>query len=70
MERALKKAGKDVKLIIVKNEDHSGWDTDHEKAALQAVADFIEAHIAPATPAPAASAPVPAAPTAAAVSAH
>jgi len=50
MEAALKKAGKDVKLIMFKGEDHSDWANEDEIAALTAVANFIEAHIAPALP--------------------
>lgn len=49
MADALTKAGKSVKLILVKNEDHTDWDTANEKMAISAVADFIKAHIAPAT---------------------
>jgi dipeptidyl aminopeptidase/acylaminoacyl peptidase len=57
MESALKKTGKDVKLIMFKNEDHTDWDKDHEMPAITAVANFIEAHIKPAPPAPAPAAP-------------
>jgi dienelactone hydrolase len=48
MERALKSAKRDVRLIMVPRENHSDWDADHEKATLGEVAAFIEAHIAPA----------------------
>jgi dipeptidyl aminopeptidase/acylaminoacyl peptidase len=52
MERALKKAGREVNLITFKNEDHTGWEPEDEKAALADVLSFIEAHIAPATLSP------------------
>jgi prolyl oligopeptidase PreP (S9A serine peptidase family) len=60
MERALKAAGRDVRLIVVKDEDHSGWDTDHEQSAIKEVADFISAHIGPASLAGAPSTATPA----------
>jgi dipeptidyl aminopeptidase/acylaminoacyl peptidase len=52
MDAALKAAGKDVKLLIFKDEDHSDWDTDNEKKAMSEVVAFIEAHIPPAKLAP------------------
>ncbi|MFI4934162.1 MAG: prolyl oligopeptidase family serine peptidase [Caulobacterales bacterium] len=64
MERALKAAGRSVHLDVVKNEDHTGWDPDHEKAALTEVADFIAAHIEPAKLTPADAPPAPVAPPA------
>ncbi len=54
MNRALKRAGKDVTLIEYKYEEHTGWEPANEKAAIQSVATFIQAHIAPG-PAPAAA---------------
>jgi dipeptidyl aminopeptidase/acylaminoacyl peptidase len=65
MDRALTNAGKDVKLIIYKNEDHSDWDPRNEKDALSHVAKFIQAHIAPgayASIAPSAQVPAKAVP--------
>ncbi|QUD89896.1 alpha/beta hydrolase family protein [Phenylobacterium montanum] len=66
MEHALKKAGKDVKLIVYKDEDHTDWDTAHEKDAIDQVAKFIQAHIAPIPTTQAATAPAAAAQAAAA----
>jgi dipeptidyl aminopeptidase/acylaminoacyl peptidase len=60
MNRALKAAGRDVKLITFTNEDHSGWEPEDEKAALADVLTFIEAHIAPAPLSPAKPASLPA----------
>jgi dipeptidyl aminopeptidase/acylaminoacyl peptidase len=48
MDHALKAAGRDVRLVIVKGEDHSGWSPEHEQTAIGDVVDFITAHIAPA----------------------
>jgi dipeptidyl aminopeptidase/acylaminoacyl peptidase len=48
MERALKGAKHDVRLIMVQDEDHRDWTDDDEKKTLGEVADFIKAHIAPA----------------------
>ncbi len=47
MEKALKKAGKDVRLIMVKDEEHPAWSEEHMKTALTQVSDFLAAHIAP-----------------------
>ena len=52
MNRALKNAGRDVRLITYKNEGHRDWEPEDEKAALTEIAKFIEAHIAPAVLAP------------------
>ena len=48
MEGALKAAHKNVKLTLIKGEDHTDWDSDHEQTAIGQVTDFIAAHIAPA----------------------
>ena len=48
MERALRKAGKDVRLVVYEGEGHSDWSADHEQAALAEIAGFIGKHIAPA----------------------
>ena len=66
MERALKAAHRDVKLTLIKGEDHTDWDSDHEQAAITEVADFITAHIAPAKLAPVKPAAADTAPPAAA----
>ena len=60
MERALKSAKRDVRLIVVQGEDHSDWSDDNEKKTLGDVADFIKSHIAPA---PLSPPPAPAPPT-------
>ena len=52
MEQALKKAGKDVRLIVYKDEGHSEWDTRDDESALREIGTFIKAHIAPWTPGP------------------
>jgi len=49
MERALKRAGKDVKLVVYDGEGHSDWNRADEESALTEVANFVESHIAPAT---------------------
>ncbi len=49
MNNALKAAGREVKLTLVKEEDHGGWSREHEQAAITEVVAFIEAHIAPAS---------------------
>ena len=48
MEKALKAAGRPVKLSLYKDEGHSGWSDKNEQAALQEIIDFVTAHIAPA----------------------
>ncbi len=48
MNRALKRAGRDVQLIIFKNEGHPHFRDENDKAALTDIINFIEAHIAPA----------------------
>ena len=51
MERALKAAGHDVRIVVIKGENHTAWRPEHEQEAIGEVADFITAHIAPAVPA-------------------
>ena len=48
MDGALRAARKDVKLTLIKGEDHTDWDLDNEQKAIGQVIDFISAHIAPA----------------------
>lgn len=48
MEKALRKAGRDVRLILVKGEEHPDWSDEHMKTALTQIADFVAAHAAPA----------------------
>ncbi len=55
-ERALRKAHRDVRLVLVDGEDHTDWDDDNMSKALDQVAAFLRAHIAPATAAPTATA--------------
>ena len=50
MERALKRAGKSVKLVIYNNEVHPYWERETQKAAVTELATFIEAHISPWSP--------------------
>ena len=52
MERALKRAGRSVKLIIYRNEGHPEFEPEDQKAAFGEVIKFIGAHIAPAVSAP------------------
>jgi dipeptidyl aminopeptidase/acylaminoacyl peptidase len=48
MASALKAAGHDVRLVVIKDEDHTGWLREHYAQAFGEVADFIKTHIAPA----------------------
>ena len=50
MERAMRKAKKDVRLAVFPGEGHADWAPRDEQAALTEVAGFIEGHIAPARP--------------------
>ena len=45
MEAALKRAGKDVKLVELKAEDHWLSDGDTRIMTLQAMGDFVDRHI-------------------------
>ena len=47
MESALKKAGKDVRLVVYKTEGHPYWSDDHMKDAMTQVTAFIQDHIGP-----------------------
>jgi len=47
MERALKKAGKPVRLITYKGEGHGGWQDETEAEALDEMLKFVETHIGP-----------------------
>ena len=51
MARALKQAGKDVRLVVFEDEGHADWSPPDEEAALKDVSAFITSHIAPAIPA-------------------
>lgn len=55
MERALRRAGQDVRLVVVENEGHSGWSTRNEALLLTEVEAFLGRHL-PVGP-PAAAAP-------------
>jgi dipeptidyl aminopeptidase/acylaminoacyl peptidase len=57
MEKALKKAGRDVRLILVKGEDHPDWSDYHMQNALTEIEAFLKAHIAPAAMTTPAAAP-------------
>ena len=45
MQAALKKAGKDVRLLLYAGEGHSEWEPDDEQAALIETFRFIQSHI-------------------------
>ncbi len=51
MAKALKQAGKDVRLVVFDDEGHTDWTPPDEESALTQVATFISSHIAPAAPA-------------------
>ena len=48
MNAALKAAGKDVQLVILPNQGHTGWGPENGKTMLVDAITFIKAHIAPA----------------------
>ena len=48
MEQAMRKARKDVRLVVFPGEGHTDWSTRNEQLALGEIAGFIEGHIAPA----------------------
>lgn len=54
MEKALKAAGKTVRLSLYPGEGHGGWDDAKEQAALKEIAAFLEQHIKPALATPSA----------------
>jgi len=45
MERALKRAGKPVKLVILKEAGHSGWTDDNMRLALSELDAFLAQHL-------------------------
>jgi dipeptidyl aminopeptidase/acylaminoacyl peptidase len=45
MEKALKKAGANVKMILYENEDHSGWTETHSREVLSEIEAFLAAHL-------------------------
>lgn len=47
MEQALKMAGKDVKLLVYKTEDHPYWSDAHMTDAMTQIVTFVDAHIGP-----------------------
>jgi dipeptidyl aminopeptidase/acylaminoacyl peptidase len=48
MQAALKKAGKDVRLLLYAGEGHGGWESEDEEGALIETFRFIQSHIGPA----------------------
>ena len=52
MNTALKRAGKDVKMILYPYEDHRDWERENEEAALGEVLKFVNQHIGSGTPPP------------------
>ncbi|HYC99420.1 S9 family peptidase [Brevundimonas sp.] len=55
MDRALRRAGKDVRLVIMEDADHSDWSTAEESLVLTEIASFLGRHLpvgGPAAPAP------------------
>lgn len=59
MERALKRAGKDVRLIELENQGHNGWTTTTETRVMTEMEAFLARHLPVGTPP---SPPAPAAP--------
>jgi dipeptidyl aminopeptidase/acylaminoacyl peptidase len=61
MERALKQAGKQVKLVRITGDDHSLVTSENRRAALTEISAFLAQHLGPGAPrsavAPAAAAP-------------
>lgn len=56
MERALRRAGKDVRLVVVENEGHSDWSTRNDALLLTEIEAFLGRHLpleAPVAAAPA-----------------
>jgi len=62
MERALKQAGKQVKLVRITGDDHSLVTSENRRAALIEIGAFLAQHLGPGAPR---SAPAPATPAAA-----
>ena len=52
MNRALSRAGKDVRLVVMEGADHSGWSTADETTVLTEMETFLARHL-PATLPPA-----------------
>jgi dienelactone hydrolase len=50
MDKALRKAGRQTRLILVKDEGHPDWGTDDQTSAVREILTFLQAHIAPAAP--------------------
>jgi dipeptidyl aminopeptidase/acylaminoacyl peptidase len=51
MARALKRAGKDVRLVVYPNEGHTDWAPVDEQSALVEIEAFVSSHIGPHKPA-------------------
>jgi dipeptidyl aminopeptidase/acylaminoacyl peptidase len=45
MERALRRAGKDVRLVVLENEGHNDWNTTNEMTVLTEVEAFLARHL-------------------------
>lgn len=63
MEKALKKAGKSVKLLLVDGEGHPNWTLDNQEKAFQQVIAFLDQYIGAAGSASASTASSPPPPT-------
>lgn len=50
MEKALKKAGRSVSLVVLKGEGHTNWSEDNQKKVLREIGAFLEKHLAAAEP--------------------
>ncbi|MGZ9099990.1 MAG: alpha/beta hydrolase family protein [Brevundimonas sp.] len=63
MDRALSRAGKDVRLVVLEGAGHDGWSTSQEATVLTEMESFLARHL-PASPPPAlaSAAPAPAPP--------
>lgn len=48
MERALKRAGKPVKMLVLVEEGHSGWREANQRLALAELEAFLARHLGPA----------------------
>ena len=56
MERALQASHHDARLLVITDEDHTGWEPEHYQVAFAAVCDFIQSHISPASQNPSSAA--------------
>jgi dipeptidyl aminopeptidase/acylaminoacyl peptidase len=45
MDAALKRAGKDEKIVLYSFEDHTDWERENEEAALGEILKFVNQHI-------------------------